>query len=192
MVGCCFLTYWERSTNFACSESILILTFDRWDLVLQERPMHDKHLHLVCFGSSADGKHDLARIDHGFLWIVFLMHLFFKLWAWWSSLFSESFPVSRSSLLDYVFWNWKKVQRIHNETSIGHCFFQENVRMCNRRCLHSNMMGMLCTPSQTIQTAQCCPRPESFSLPSHWTGCRLCLVVDRVEEHVDLGGSRSS
>ena len=39
-----------------------------------------------------------------------------------------SFPVSvamRSSLLDYVFWNCNKVQRIFNETSIGQNFFQE-------------------------------------------------------------------
>ena len=38
------------------------------------------------------------------------------------------FPISvavRSSLLDGVFWNLKKVQCIYNETSIGHCFFQE-------------------------------------------------------------------
>ena len=50
--------------------------------------------------------------------------------------------------------------------------------MCNRRCLHSSMIGMLCTaswdPSRTIQTALRCTRPESFSLPSHWTGSRLC------------------
>ena len=39
-----------------------------------------------------------------------------------------SFPISvamKSSLLDYVFWNWKKVQCVYNETSIGHYFFQE-------------------------------------------------------------------
>ena len=36
-------------------------------LVLQERPMHDKLLHLDCVESSVHGKHDLARIDHGFL-----------------------------------------------------------------------------------------------------------------------------
>ena len=47
------------------------------------------------------------------------------------------------------------------------------------------MIGMLCTaswgPSQTIQTALRCPRPESSALTSHWTGCRLCFVVDLVE-----------
>ena len=53
--------------QFCCSESILLLTFGRCDLHLQERPMHDKLLHLDCFQSFAHGKHDLARIGHGFL-----------------------------------------------------------------------------------------------------------------------------
>ena len=57
----------ERDPNFACSESILLVTIDRCDLLLQERPMHDKLLHLVGFQSFVHGKHDLARIDHGFL-----------------------------------------------------------------------------------------------------------------------------
>ena len=39
MVRQCLQTYWERSTNFVCSENILILT-------LQDRPILDKHLHL--------------------------------------------------------------------------------------------------------------------------------------------------
>ena len=40
----------------------------------------------------------------------------------------RKFPISvamRPSLLDYVFCNIKEVQRKHNETSIGHCFFLE-------------------------------------------------------------------
>ena len=37
-----------------------------------------------------------------------------------------------------------------------------------------------------------CPRPESLSLTSYWTGCWLCFVVDLVEEIVGEGGSRSS
>ena len=36
-----FLT-WGRSTSFACSKSILILTFDKCDLHLQTRPIYDK------------------------------------------------------------------------------------------------------------------------------------------------------
>ena len=68
--------------------------------------------------------------------------------------------------------------------------------MYNRRCLHSRMVGMLCTaswgPSRTIQKALRCPLPESSVLTPHSTGCRLCFVVKLVEEHVDLGGSRFS
>ena len=62
-----FPTYRERSTNCSCSKSILLLTCDRCDLHLQERPMHDKLLHLDCFQSFAHGISDLARIGHGFL-----------------------------------------------------------------------------------------------------------------------------
>ena len=75
-------------------------------------------------------------------------------------------------------------------------FLSRDARMCNRRCLRSSMIGMLCTaswgPSQTNQTALRCPRPESSALTSHWTGCRLCFVVSLVEEHVGEGGSRCS
>ena len=60
----CFLTYCERSTNFACSESILILTFDRCDLLLQDRPIYDKHLHIDHVRAYNYEKHDLARNDH--------------------------------------------------------------------------------------------------------------------------------
>ena len=75
-------------------------------------------------------------------------------------------------------------------------FLLRDARMCNRRCLHSSMIGMLCTPfwgpSRTVQKALRCPRPESSVLTLDWTGCRLGFVVDLVEEHVGLGGSRSS
>ena len=69
-------------------------------------------------------------------------------------------------------------------------------RMCNRRCLRSSMIGILCTASwclsRTIQTALRCPCPESFARTSYWTSCRLCFVVDLVEEILGEGGSRSS
>ena len=68
--------------------------------------------------------------------------------------------------------------------------------MCYRRCLHSSMIGTLCIAfqglSRTVQTALRCPRPDSFALSSYRTGCRLCFVVDLVEEIVSEGGSRSS
>ena len=74
----------------------------------------------------------------------------------------------RSSLLYDVFWNGKKVQCIFNETLDWPLFLLRDARMCNRRCLHSNMMGMLCTaswsPSRAIQTILRCPRPESSVL----------------------------
>ena len=57
--------------------------------------------------------------------------------------------------------------------------------MCNRRCLHSSMIGILCTASWG--------RPKSFAVVVVLNGgCRLCFVVNRVEEHVGEGGSRSS
>ena len=69
-------------------------------------------------------------------------------------------------------------------------FLSRDARMCNRRCVHPNMIGMLCTaslgPSRTVQTALRCPRPDSFAISSYWTGCGLCFVVDLVEEHADL------
>ena len=68
--------------------------------------------------------------------------------------------------------------------------------MCNRRCLCSNMISMLCTafwvPSRAIQTIRCCPLPESFSLILDWMGYMLDFLVDHVEEHVDLDGSQFS
>ena len=125
--SCHFLTCWERSTNFACCDSILNLTFGRCHLVLQERPTHDKLLHLDCFGSSVYGKHDLARIGHGFLCSPSLQ-LLFKLWASWYCLFSGSFP---------YLWPWGPFLIIcsgnersppkNYETSIGNCF---------KRCPH--------------------------------------------------------
>ena len=48
------------------------------------------------------------------------------------------------------------------------------------------------SPSRAIQTNLRCSRPESSVLTLDWTGCRLCFVVDLVEEHVGLGGSQFS
>ena len=62
--------------------------------------------------------------------------------------------------------------------------FLRDARMCNRRCLHSSMIGMLCIafwgPSQTIHSS------ESSVLIPDWTDCRFGFVVDLVEEHVGL------
>ena len=75
------------------------------NLVLQERPMHDQLLHLDCFQSFDHGKHDLERIDHGFLcspcisFQVVGEMIFFVFWK---------FPMSvamRSSLLNHIVRN---------------------------------------------------------------------------------------
>ena len=117
----------DRSTNFVCNESILILTFDWWNLVLQDRPIQGKHLHLDHVRAYIYENHDLARNDHGScksfvdasLFQIMGQMIFFLLW---------SFPISvamRSSLLDYVVWNREKVQCIFNDASAGCNFFQE-------------------------------------------------------------------
>ena len=83
---------------------------------------------------------------------------------------SWKFPTSlavRSSLLDDVIWNCKKVQCVFNETSICHCFFEE-MPACAINDALTSMIGMLCTavwgPSQAIQTVLHCPRRESSVL----------------------------
>ena len=66
----------------------------------------------------------------------FMMHLFFKLWAWWTLSFLE-FPISvttRSSLLNHVVRNREKVRCILDDPSTGFTFFQETHRMWNRQC----------------------------------------------------------
>ena len=129
-------------------------------------------------------------------------------------------PCSRSTQCYYVSsWKWKgsrncgrltenkekkKLDGMESSKSKSDAHFMHGAtwcgvqwaRMYSRRCLHSSMIRMLCTaswgPSQTKQTPLRCPRPESFALTPHWTGCRLCFVVDLVEEHVHLGGSQFS
>ena len=80
--------------QFSCSGSILFLTYDRCDLVVQERPMRDKLLHLDSFRPFARGKHDLARTDHGFLCSPSFC-----------TSFSSYGPDDILCLLDDVFWN---------------------------------------------------------------------------------------
>ena len=77
---------------------------------------------------------------------------------------SRVFPylcAMRSSLLNYVLWNWEKVQCILDDASVG--ILSRDARRCHRQCLHSNMIGIFCTasqvPSRTIQTALHCPVP---------------------------------
>ena len=90
--GLCLLTCWERSTNFVCIENILILSFDRWNLVLQDRPICDKRLDLDHVRAGMHEIQDLSRSDRGPLWISSWSISFLKLWARWHSFFSGVFP----------------------------------------------------------------------------------------------------
>ena len=65
----------------------------------------------------------ITLLDASLFQIMGLM-IFFLLW---------SFPTSvamRSSLLNHVVWNWEKVHRKFNETSIGFCFFLQEMPAC--------------------------------------------------------------
>ena len=160
MVGCHCPTYCDGATNCSCSSSILLVTYDRCGLHLH---------HSVSFCISFSN--------------------------YWPEIFSASwkFTISvavRSSLLDDVFWNWKEGPMCIPWNLDWPLFLFRDARMCNRQCLHSNMIGMLCiaswSPSRAIQTILRCPRPESSVLIPDWTDCRLGFVVD----NVDLGGSQ--
>ena len=168
MVGCQNPTYWERSTNFACSESVLILTFDRWNLVLQDRHIWDKNLHLDHVRAWIFVNQDLARNDHGFLWI-FSWFISFSNYGPNDIFPFRSFPLSlamRSLFLVYVFWNWKKVQCNYNGTSIDHCFFQEMPAITiddafTPVCLASFALRLRVRIEHFKQL--CCPRPETLT-----------------------------
>ena len=110
-----------------------------------------------------------------------------------------SFPISvamKSSLLFDIIWYWEKVQCTLNGASVAFTFLSSDARRCNRWCQGSNATSTLCIAfqvlSRSIQTSLHCQCPESFALSSYWTGCRLCSVVNLVEEIVGEGGSRFS
>ena len=147
MVGCHFPTYWESSTNCSCTKSILLQTYDRCDLYLQEHPMHDKLLHLDGFQSFAHGKCDLARIGHGFLCGPSLCISFSSYW-----------PDDVLSFLEFshicgneVFPSWSRILELKESPMYIQwnldwpLFLLRDARMCNKRCLHSSTIGMPCT-----------------------------------------------
>ena len=117
----------ERSTNFVCSEDILILTSGNVNFFCKNVPITTNIFISIVFEhpftESMISQETIMdprafSFDASPFQIMGQM-IFFAFW---------SFPRSvamRSSLLDYVFWNWEKVQCIYNETSIGHSFFQE-------------------------------------------------------------------
>ena len=94
------------------------------------------------------------------------------------------------------FWNWKKVQWKFNETSIGHNFFQEMpasaiddafIPVC--KAFFALRFRVRLEQFKLLYVAHVL---NHLLLSSYWTGCRLCFVENRVEEHVGEGGSRSS
>ena len=61
-----------------------------------------------------------------------------------------NFPISvamKSFLLNYVLWIWRKVQYIFKWHLDWPQFLSRDARMCNGRCLHSGVIGILCTAS---------------------------------------------
>ena len=128
---------------------------------------------------------------------AFLLQLVTQIILFVSWLFPISVAMS-FSLLNDILWEWKespsKIKRVFDWPLF---LSVRKARMCNRGCLLSNMIGMLCTafwaPSRAIQTIRSCPLPELFSFDSglKWVFL-LEFVVDLVEKRVDLGGSQFS
>ena len=88
------------------TEVILFLTDDMCDHHQQEHPIVDKLLHLDCFQSFGHRKHDLTRIDHGFLG-TFSFYISSSIGKPDNILCLLVFPISvamRSSLLDDILW----------------------------------------------------------------------------------------
>ena len=121
----CFQTYWEKSTNSVCIENILIPSCNGRNPCPQDRPFRYKLLRLD-FLSSWNARNSGSFKKRSWIPLkCFLMHLImglmilFLLW---------SFPMSvamRSSLLNYVNWNWEKVECILDDASVGCNCFQE-------------------------------------------------------------------
>ena len=156
--------------------------------------MRDKLLHLDSFRSLVRGEYDLVWDDHGSLWTTFV-HLFFMMWISWYSVFSVNFSYVWPSDFPFLMTYYGSEKK----SSVNTMRFRlatRSARMCNGRCLHSSMIGIVRTaskgPSRTVQTGLRCPRPESFSLTSQWTGRMLCFVANLVAKCVGLGGSQFS
>ena len=183
MVGCQFPTYSERSTNCSCSKSILLI-YDWCDL--KNVPCTTNFFISTVFNHSP---------TECFISYEFIMDYFIVLYASFSSYWPDNIlnflEVSHICGRD-VFLSWWRIlelKQIQIQWNLDWpLFLLRGARMCTKRCLHSNMTGMLCAsfgdPSQAIQKVL-------FWL---WTEqvVFLVFVVDLVEEHVDLGGSQFS
>ena len=114
------------------------------------------------FNHFVHGKHDLARIGHGFLWSPSFCISFSCYWPENILCFLEL-----SHICGYeVFPSWLRIVELKEGPVYIQwnfdwwLFLSRDARMCNGRCLHSSMIGMLCTafwgPSRAIQTIRCC------------------------------------
>ena len=105
-------------------------------------------------------------------WNFFFLHFFFNCLVVWYSLspgfFPYLWPWSFPYLMTHSGSERKSIVYWTNFRLTAVSFWKKKVRMCNGRCLHSNLISMLCTafwvPSRAIHTIRCCPRLESFSL----------------------------
>ena len=142
-------TYWERSTNFVCIENLLIPSCDERNLCLPDRHIWCKLLHLDHVRAWLYESQDLARNDRGPLWN--------SSWCISSSniglddtLSFLVFPISvamKSSLLNYVLWNLREIPMYIQRHLGWPQFLSRDARMCDRRRLHFNMIGILCNAS---------------------------------------------
>ena len=125
----CLQTYWERSTNFVCNENLFWFWHSIGEILFCKIvPLKTNiFISIMLNHSSTENMISQESIMDSFevplfaslLQIMGQMIFFF---------FFGSFPISvamRSSLLDYVLWNWKKVQWNFNDAWVGCNFFQE-------------------------------------------------------------------
>ena len=99
----------------------------------------------IMFEQTLTKKHDLARNDHGSLWILF-----------WRVSFSNYGPDDSLFFLECgheVFPSWLRTLELREGAMNIQWnldwpqFLSRDAHMYNRRCLHSNMTGILCTAS---------------------------------------------
>ena len=143
MVRACFQTYWERSTNFVCNEKIRFWHSVGEILFCKIVPFKTNIFISIMF------EHTLAKIRISQESIMDPFEIDASpCQIMGDEIFFWNFAISvaiKSSLLNYVFWNWKKIECIYNANFDWPLFLSRDARMCNRWCLHSNMIGILCT-----------------------------------------------
>ena len=119
---CLVTQYWNMSrlneaTNYSCNGNILLGSNGEYDLRPQEHPIVDKHLRFDHFQSFDCGMFHLVWIYHGCPGRTSSCTSSSTGWTYnipISRLLTTSMSV-RSSFLDDVLRNWKKVHRILDE-----------------------------------------------------------------------------